>query len=544
MIQCWLTDSLHRVFPQSAFEDRRELRLALLRGERGSFQMVCRTAGDSAAIEASVEVPDGVNISVRRVGYVPMAHFTTDVPESDLDALGYLPGLVPDPLFPESMVNAGPFETNSFWVSVEIDPAAEPGEHHLTAIFANAERDIDRLKIALTIHAPLLPERRNFPVSNWFYANAIVDWYQVDFLSEPFWTILDPYLGNLAAHGQDTIYVPLFTPPLDGEKRPTQLLGVARDGDRYTFDWSAVKRWLNASKAAGLYAFEWTHLFSQWGAAYALNIYQGHGEDNLLLWESMTGATSATYFHFLSQFLPAFGRFLNDEGVIESSFFHLSDEPHGEQDLANYRAARELLRELAPWMTIMDALSDVAYAREGLADMPIAQIEKYPAFAAERIPAWAYFCCMPRGRHLNRFLDTPLVKVRMTGWLLYRLGAVGFLHWGYNSWYRSQTTELIDPFLVSDAHRWPRWSYGDPFIVYPGPEGPIDSVRWEVFAESLQDYALLQAAGISRDDPLLAEIIDFAAFPRDPDWIADRREKLIGRLVNVTNRCETPSISQ
>jgi hypothetical protein len=530
VIRCWLTDSLHRVFPQSVPEDPRETRLDLVRAERGSFQMVCRTAGEAAAIKASVEAPNGVNVRVRRVGYVPMAHFTTDVPESDIDGLGHLPGLVPDPLFPESTVAAGPFETNSFWVTVEIETTTDPGEHQLTAIFANAQGDIDRMQITINVQASVLPERRNFPVTNWFYANALVDWYQVEFLSEPFWTVLDPYLRNLAGHGQDTIYVPLFTPPLDGDKRPTQLLGVARDEDRYTFDWSAVRRWLDASKAAGLHSFEWTHLFSQWGAAYALDIYEGHGESQRLLWDKQTPAISTTYRSFLVQLLPQFHRFLQTEAVLDRSFFHLSDEPHGEKDLANYRAARELLRELAPWMSIMDALSAVEYAREGLTDVPIALIETFPFFTDEGFPAWAYFCCMPRGRHLNRFLDTPLAKQRMMGWLLYRTGANGFLHWGYNSWYRSQTTELIDPFLVSDAHRWPRWSYGDPFIVYPGPEGPIDSIRWEVFADSLQDYAILQAAGISRDDPLLAEIIDFAEFPRDPAWILATRSELLSRL--------------
>ena len=54
--------------------------------------------------------------------------------------------------------------------------------------------------------------------------------------------------------------------------------------------------------------------------------------------------------------------------------------------------------------------------------------------------------------------------------------------------------------------------YGDPFMIYPGPDGPIDSIRWEVFAESLQDYAMLQTAGIKPDDPLLSELKSYADF--------------------------------
>jgi hypothetical protein len=118
----------------------------------------------------------------------------------------------------------------------------------------------------------------------------------------------------------------------------------------------------------------------------------------------------------------------------------------------------------------------------------------------------------------------------MTGFLLYRSGAHGFLHWAVNYWYRTQTAELIDPFQVADAHRWPEWPYGDPFVVYPGPDGPLDSIRWEVIAEGLQDFALLQAAGVDRDDPLLGEIKDFAEFPRDPDWITRTRKEPLNRL--------------
>ena len=118
----------------------------------------------------------------------------------------------------------------------------------------------------------------------------------------------------------------------------------------------------------------------------------------------------------------------------------------------------------------------------------------------------------------------------MTGWLLYASGVCGFLNWAYNSWYGWHSLALIDPFQVTDAGAWPRWTYGDPFVVYPGPDGPIDSIRWEIFAESLQDYALLQAFGVTPDDPLLAEIVDFEAFPRGAEWIAGQRRLLMERF--------------
>ena len=104
---------------------------------------------------------------------------------------------------------------------------------------------------------------------------------------------------------------------------------------------------------------------------------------------------------------------------------------------------------------------------------------------------------------------------------------LGFLHWGYNYWYRRQSREMIDPFTVSDGGAAPGWAYGDTFLVYPGPAGPIDSVRWEVFADSLQDYAMLQSAGIRPDDPLLADLKTYADFPKNEEWLRKALEVVL-----------------
>jgi len=208
-----------------------------------------------------------------------------------------------------------------------------------------------------------------------------------------------------------------------------------------------------------------------------------------------------------------------------ASLFHLSDEPHGDEHRENYRKARELLRELAPWMKVMNALSEIQYAREGLTDTPVPSIRVALDFAAEGLPSWCYYCCGPRGRFLNRLMDTPLAKIRMNGWLFYRWPLQGFLHWGYNYWYKSQTRERIDPFKTQDGLAWPGWAYGDCFMVYPGAEGPIDSIRWEVFSESLQDYALLQTLGVERGG--LKELKSFEDFPKSEKWLERTRKKLL-----------------
>lgn len=246
-----------------------------------------------------------------------------------------------------------------------------------------------------------------------------------------------------------------------------------------------------------------------------------------MLWAPEIAATSDTYRKFLEQFLPAFKTFMEEEKILDRSLFHCADEPDGDVQMADYRKARGLLAELAPWMKVMDAMSDPRFATERLSDMPIPSIATAAAFAAAGCPAWAYFCCGPRDRFLQRLLDTPLAKLRMSGWLFYKLQARGFLHWGHNYWFVFCTSRIGDPFHDASVGAWPGLPYGDPFVVYPGPDGPIDSIRWEVFAESLQDYALLQSAGVEHDSPLLDPIKDYSDFPKSAEWLASARRKVL-----------------
>jgi hypothetical protein len=43
---------------------------------------------------------------------------------------------------------------------------------------------------------------------------------------------------------------------------------------------------------------------------------------------------------------------------------------------------------------------------------------------------------------------------------------------------------------------------GDPWIVYPGADGPLDSIRFEAMREGLADHALLEVVG--KSDPAAA----------------------------------------
>lgn len=526
-----ISSSLIRHFPQSTVGGKKKLTIDAALNERFSFQVVLRQeSGDPITVKAAVDGVNALKVRIRKVGYVPVPHHNTSVLTDplDMEGLRHIPGYVPDPLFDQEEFTLPSHETHAFWFTVTPKQTAKPGTYPIIVSITPEKGGCRTLKVKaeVKLHSVKLKARQDFPVTNWFYVDSLMDWYKTDQFDSRFWELLQAYMKNVADHGQDVILVPVFTPPLDGVKTPSQLLKVTRrKKGGYSFNWKDVKRYIDLAKKCGIKRFEWSHLFTQWGVKNAIRIYEGQGRDEKLLWPADTGATSDIYRGFLSQFLPELHRFLKQEKLLDKSYFHVSDEPHGEKDVANYVAARALLKGLAPWMKVMDAMSDFVYADK--TDMPIPSIKTFEQFLEAGVDCWCYYCCGPRKEWLNRLMDTPLPKIAMHGFLFYRWPARGFLHWGYNYWYKCQTRELIDPFSVSDAHNWPGWAYGDTFQVYPGQDRPIDSIRWEIFSESLQDYQLLQTLGIDRDDPRLKPLKSFKDFPKSERW----RNKLKHQLM-------------
>ena len=74
--------------------------------------------------------------------------------------------------------------------------------------------------------------------------------------------------------------------------------------------------------------------------------------------------------------------------------------------------------------------------------------------------------------------------------------------------------------------------------MYPGPEGPIDSIRGEVFREALQDQRALELLqkrqGRDRTVKLLErgldEPITMTGYPREAVWLLRMRDRVNQRI--------------
>jgi hypothetical protein len=543
-IAYWLESSLKRVYPKSPIGDTRTLTILSARNARVSFQACFQNQSTRGiTVDCSVDAPADLEVSVRQVGYVPMWNHTSDVPIKEQDGVGFTPGLVPDPLYPGHTITSGPGGNQSFWITVKVPASVRPGRRTLTVhLKLSGAKDAAeaKLEVSIDVRSLTIKPRRDFPVTHWWNADCIYDWYKLKPFGDEWFKLTESYMADMVEHGSDVIFVPMFHHRREVVERPSQLLIVTspRPGE-YKFDWTQVRRFVEMARRAGFGRFEWPHLWHMkitpqgaiTAAAEPQRVYlTDTGKPKLVVADDYP-ATGEDYIRFLKQFLPEFHRFLTEEKLLDVSYFHVSDEPGGsEDDVARYQAVRNTLKDLAPWTNgkVIDAMSDVKYGRMHLIDGPVPNVAAAKAYIDEGIPHWVYYCCGPRGEYLNRFFDTPLPKIRMSGWLFYHLKALGFLHWGYNFWYVMDLgfnpvhQKLVDPFTDGAAGSTAGGDgepYGDSFVVYPGESGPIDSIRWEVFAESLQDYAMLQSAGVKPDDAMLAELKDYADFPKSENWL-------------------------
>ena len=137
----WLEDSLHRVFPGTSPVARSEIEVLSARNATVAFQAAVRNE-ETQRLRAVCRVmgADNITVNIHRVGYVPMPHRDTDIPLKLAENGGPLPGMVPDPLFPEHVVSVGPAESDAFWITVKVSASTTPGMHNIK-VHLNTEGD-------------------------------------------------------------------------------------------------------------------------------------------------------------------------------------------------------------------------------------------------------------------------------------------------------------------------------------------------------------------------------------------------------------------
>jgi hypothetical protein len=170
------------------------------------------------------------------------------------------------------------------------------------------------------------------------------------------------------------ILTPLFTLPLNTmprkERLTVQLVGINLDKGNFSFDFSLLNLWIEMAHRCGIEYFEFSHLFTQWGAEYTPKIVVkiNGKEEKLFGWH--VRSDSKEYTAFLSSFLPALKKHIEKLGITDKVYFHCSDEPEMKHKTV-FRKAVGLMKKNLGGIKIFDAMTNEEFYATGLVPIPI-----------------------------------------------------------------------------------------------------------------------------------------------------------------------------
>ncbi|MFB6135680.1 MAG: glycoside hydrolase domain-containing protein [Halobacteriaceae archaeon] len=547
-LQVWPVDPLEKVFKDAPPPERSDGRVEVdaVRNEHATAQVAMRATEDIEGVDVSASPFSNAggerigeeSLDVRLVGHVPVQRNTPDTPPEEL--LREAPADFPDPLFEETTFDLAADETRSIWLTVRTPKDAAEGTYEGTVTVTGGGQQAEQ-EVALTLHPVRLPDTQSLWLINYLTTDRVADYHGVRQWSEEFWECLESYAENMASHRQNVVNASLYGLVKFFRQEDGSLSFDFERFDRFVelFEDAGVVGRVSAGHLAGrppkTYLDDEDAQEAQWNAEFESRPFAVRHPDGEVAYVQGTMKVSDPAFEeFLSNFLPSLQSHLEERGWLDAFLLDIADEPV-DANAQSYNRIGELVRTYSPEIETIEPnqTHDIAESLDVWVPL-LSEFDENRAFyedqQREGDEVWHYTCLSPRGRYPNRFIDFSLVKVRILQWINFRYDLDGFLHWGYNHW-------TDDPF--ADAEAEPNHTHplppGDPFVVYPGEDGPIDSLRWEATRDAVEDYELLRLAAEATDEETVRAVCEEAVqtptdYVRDPEELRSIRNDVI-RLI-------------
>jgi len=474
----WPVDDLTRVLPTDSPPPPSALDLSIiLDGARGEFISFGMGIYDDEPIfsletrvsrlscpeqRAVITVPSWVHLART----VPVEQNTKRTPPDELAFQA--PADVPDPLVSEFELPLPADRVTLFWVTLQIPRNAPAGRYTGTVTITPSGRPV-AVPIAVDVYGFEIPEERHLKVTMWFSDKAMCRAHGTARFSDKYWRLLKAYAEAMAQHRQNVFLVPL------------DLIRITEERGELVCDFERFDRYIETFLSTGLMdLIELGHL-GHFGS-------EGwNGPD--IVWRKFTveGADDDELQaeRIVAALLKQLVVHLKERGWLERSAIHVADEP-SVNNLPSWKEHSAFVGRLAPDLRRIDAVEAEDF--EGFLEIWVPKLHVIEPWkrplqkaAVNGNEIWFYTCLHPYGVYPNRLLDNTLFQVRLLPWMAARYNLKGYLHWGLNHW-------TDEPYQKVASGNLPP---GDNAIIYPGENGPVSSIRWEVFRDGLEDYEYL-----------------------------------------------------
>jgi hypothetical protein len=481
-LRAWVVSTGMRLTPASIEMSRNTTAsVEAFRNEVVSIQFAVRSSetlkpfGSTCQTSARTSLPCSW-VRIRYPGYVPV-----------VEREEYMA----DPLLPTSPPEIKPNWTQGIWLTISVPKDAAPAVYR-GAIRIQGDQESKLFQLSLHVLDFTLPDitKGSFYLNIWQDPAAVARVYHVPLWSPAHWKLLEAYTRNLAEHGQKSITTSIVYDPWrsqTGFVYPSMVKwrfpGTYQSGQasKFQFDFSVFDHYVEMMMQAGINnSIQCFSMVDGPGSTSLCNIgYIDTSTGRLRVCQTRVG--DASYRDVWGAFLPALVHHLEERGWLDRTYIGFDEKP---QSIVN--GILSVLRADAPGLKVALAGGSSSQQSGTVGDLTIFSSDlSRPATVRHLLeerrgvgPTTFYTACAPASP--NTFIYSPQWESRLLPWIAFRYGLAGYLRWAYQTW-------------PNDVWKHPesRWHSGDSFFVYPGKDGPIDSTRWEMLRQGVEDYEAL-----------------------------------------------------
>ncbi|MFR0678972.1 glycoside hydrolase domain-containing protein [Parabacteroides sp. Marseille-P3160] len=504
LLHIYQIDALEKVIPDQSLEVDVDNILHVAQGEYATLQLVVSPFDkiDNRNIDVQInhtENSTSLNAKIERVGYVGASN--RFILESNV-IIKSSTNQYPDPIFPIDEVGYQSYSVQPLWITTHIPLETPSGLYKGVVKVAGFidGKSVSTEKLFYIKVYPVAVREISLLTTNWYYLDSPTLAYmnnktKVDMHSDLYWQLVRKFAEVSAEYKNNVHFINLFNN-----------IQFTLSNGKYGFNFDNFdKELLIFERAGALKRIEGGQLGYRFGApTNSLGVYVPilDGSEISIRLLSLSDQRSQDFYN---QFLPALKQHLKDRGWHDIYMQHIVDEP-GNSDIQSYLEISDFVKKHMKEVPILEAILTTNGIQNGI-DIMTPQVNTlgsdyesvFKPLIDQGKEVWFYTCTGPQGNYVNRFIQLPLIQMRIMHWINFKYKASGYLHWGGNSW-----TAFDDPYKETTnlSNDWPG---GDSYIVYPGYGKLYPSIRMSAMRDGIYDYELLKM--LDQKNPAAAQNI-------------------------------------